>query len=616
MPINAADGYSAQFSQFVRFAEQEAKPTESKSIARLDQSGGSLATRTITAGTDDKAYAFRRSSESKEANNAVRDLFKDAVAEMFGGESRIPESVRKAMEMKDYGCGKPLTARRIMAVKAAVDAYNTAGAVDFFAKRSNDALAARFGYTQAEKLKINRVANLYMAACPGISEDLVLLEVMTPGRKANRLMEYGGRFLADAKSFSQGLKLLDDFATWHADLNSQVKITGHKTSLTAINQHGDLGSKPYGLERVVFEELASNRSISLSGTPEEVFGMKNNPAMRFFGRDFAAGRTFTFIQMTPEQRALFFRCTDLLLPITESGNAAAKSVGAPTVARLLRHFDELKRLQAKGQLTKETVWATCFQDARPHPPQGNPGVAIVSHMMNLDDQAKAHVNWTEEAPPTPEQFSRYSALNEFIAGKGYTFEEACDFAERGEEPPPPKLEVPFTTKLGAIADPQVTLSGLTLDLCRPGSYSRISDPTRAGLMPNPRFIVNIPGAQPLEFPAMSKSDSRYVAKMSTLSTRLQSLCGQAHPRQLNAVYCALSQSALMHLRKGIPALGIFCDEHSAVNYTLSRNDVSGAITVRYDSPSGCPITFNWSATINIDGHVTMTPIQLSDQPTP
>jgi hypothetical protein len=38
---------------------------------------------------------------------------------MFGSESRIPENVRKAMLLEDYGQGKPLTARRIMAVKQA-----------------------------------------------------------------------------------------------------------------------------------------------------------------------------------------------------------------------------------------------------------------------------------------------------------------------------------------------------------------------------------------------------------------------------------------------------------------------------------------------------------------
>lgn len=67
-----------------------------------------------------------RSGTDAEKNNETRRLFREAVAAMFGGEERIPESVKKAMLLKDYGTaenpsGKPLTARRIMAVKVAVD---------------------------------------------------------------------------------------------------------------------------------------------------------------------------------------------------------------------------------------------------------------------------------------------------------------------------------------------------------------------------------------------------------------------------------------------------------------------------------------------------------------
>ena len=42
-----------------------------------------------------------------------------------GGKAKIPASVRKAMLLGDYGHGKPLTARRIIAVKKAIDADGT-----------------------------------------------------------------------------------------------------------------------------------------------------------------------------------------------------------------------------------------------------------------------------------------------------------------------------------------------------------------------------------------------------------------------------------------------------------------------------------------------------------
>ena len=70
-----------------------------------------------------------RSTESRNANNAVRDLFKTTVIAMFGGQGKddvscIPEEIRTAMKLDDYeDKGKPLTARRIRAVKTAVDQY-------------------------------------------------------------------------------------------------------------------------------------------------------------------------------------------------------------------------------------------------------------------------------------------------------------------------------------------------------------------------------------------------------------------------------------------------------------------------------------------------------------
>ena len=75
---------------------------------------------TIAKGTGDKAYALTRSEASKIENNKVRAAFKDAVSSLFGGFDKIPKSVKDVMKLGDYGKGRPLTARRIEAVKTAV----------------------------------------------------------------------------------------------------------------------------------------------------------------------------------------------------------------------------------------------------------------------------------------------------------------------------------------------------------------------------------------------------------------------------------------------------------------------------------------------------------------
>lgn len=117
--------FNADFNRFVEFAT--AQHASGKAIAdavngKFDVGG--LA-RSVTVASGDKVGAWSRSQTAKDVNNVTRDIFHNAVVSMFGGESRIPASVLKAMEMKNFGgAGRPLTAKRIMAVKVAIDRYN------------------------------------------------------------------------------------------------------------------------------------------------------------------------------------------------------------------------------------------------------------------------------------------------------------------------------------------------------------------------------------------------------------------------------------------------------------------------------------------------------------
>lgn len=70
----------------------------------------------------DEVHKWLRTDAECDVNDRTRAIFRAAIANIFGGEDRIPASVKKAMLMGDYDHGKPLTARRIMAVKAAIDA--------------------------------------------------------------------------------------------------------------------------------------------------------------------------------------------------------------------------------------------------------------------------------------------------------------------------------------------------------------------------------------------------------------------------------------------------------------------------------------------------------------
>ena len=49
-------------------------------------------------------------------------------------------------------------------------------------------------------------------------------------------------------------------------------------------------------------------------------------------------------------------------------------------------------------------------------------------------------------------------------------------------------------------------------------------------------------------------------------------------------------------------------EHTPMTYTLSRNEETGAVTIRYSEPEGFPFKFHWETTVALDGTSTTTPV--------
>ncbi len=113
--------YTRLFRDFVNFAQERVNAGKEEAIAILkgQQSLGGRKMIAVTRSLTDEVHKWTRTTEEKGDNDATRTFFRQAIANMFGGESKIPESVKKAMRLSDYGYGKPLTARRIMAVKRA-----------------------------------------------------------------------------------------------------------------------------------------------------------------------------------------------------------------------------------------------------------------------------------------------------------------------------------------------------------------------------------------------------------------------------------------------------------------------------------------------------------------
>ena len=117
------NGYNDTFKAFVDFAQAKKAANDKTAVAHGSLGeDGALAGREIKAASTDWVHKRSRTDADVAANDRTRAIFKNAIIDMFGGESKIPAKVKKAMLMADYNCGKPLTARRILAVKAAIDA--------------------------------------------------------------------------------------------------------------------------------------------------------------------------------------------------------------------------------------------------------------------------------------------------------------------------------------------------------------------------------------------------------------------------------------------------------------------------------------------------------------
>lgn len=114
---NVQNAAAQTLRMFENFANGD-KQVSGKTIVRLTGDGPE---RTITPAKGDFVGNVGRSGATKEANEAARTAFRSAIADMFGGEDKIPQSVKTAMKLGDYGQGRPLTARRIRATFAAIE---------------------------------------------------------------------------------------------------------------------------------------------------------------------------------------------------------------------------------------------------------------------------------------------------------------------------------------------------------------------------------------------------------------------------------------------------------------------------------------------------------------
>ena len=120
-------GSVANYKMFHDFAMSD---VSDKTIANVGVDFDRNCKSIIPAINSDFIGNIGRSKDTKAANVRVRDLFRTMISDMFGGEDNIPSIVKDAMKLDDYGHGRPLTARRIRAVFAAIEVSTLWGNVE------------------------------------------------------------------------------------------------------------------------------------------------------------------------------------------------------------------------------------------------------------------------------------------------------------------------------------------------------------------------------------------------------------------------------------------------------------------------------------------------------
>ena len=632
-PIDIS-GYNKVFRSFVTFAEG-ALHTEkgAKSIANAQVLGGRTV-KIVATDADKTGFSggFHRTHTAEQANDTTRNLFLQSVIAMFGSEKNIPKTVMKALKTEDYYCGKPLTARRILAVSKAIDqtgiligraktAMKTASmglyAKAFAANKELMAQAKELGFTAGEAPKLAKAVFVASKAL-GVSEADALKKIGTPGSKENRLYEYGGRFLASATNFQHGLRLLDEFTKWYEDgkkwydshtkgLATDFSTADTKTKLNAGSAMFGNKLSARGLEAMIFEEIASDTRYSLSsGTPENLFGFANNPAARFFGRDFQATAFGTMANIPPEKRRVVFAAFDAFALMAGDQAEAQKMQKMQAVefkirnngihiARILKNFDAIEALFDAGRLTAKDVVKICYPEIK------KPGKNMLKVVNDFDDVIDDTVE--RELGDAANRSIRATMQN-----TGCTLDEAISAYKEGRSIPFAKYATGYSFALYEYnAGGHGQVSG---DLTRGYNYSKC-DANGEGMLDQPLL-----GQEDLHYGVKFGDGTTFKVSgatelkgnAQTVADKIVALCGKAHAKQANIVLYNLTQSANGQLNHGLVAQGVYSSEHAVVNYEVTRDDKTGAVTVRTYSPEALPVKFEWKTTVDVNGNCVSTPM--------
>ena len=199
-----------------------------------------------------------------------------------------------------------------------------------------------------------------------------------------------------------------------------------------------------------------------------------------------------------------------------------------------------------------------------------------------------------------------------LESTGATYREVADAVAHGRKLPafPYYSDVQFSMQ-EASSVAACGIATMNRDICRHENYTATKDDQSRALIPaeSQSWKFSFPDGERLETSNAKQDDIPRVGE------KIRQLWGEVHPKQIGSVAFMLAQGGMgVMLEQPLAKYGITTTEHSPVDFTLSRNAETGAVTITYTSPKELPVKFSWTATVAVDGTVTKTPMVVEAPP--
>ncbi|MBP5787136.1 MAG: hypothetical protein J6Y19_04920, partial [Kiritimatiellae bacterium] len=455
--------------------------------------------------------------------------------------------------------------------------------------------ATAMGYAPDELGKLEKVADLYQRAT-GCDKAAAQKAALDPKSDARRLMDYGGIFTADAKSFAKGLALIQSFGAWYDDFlqSDEGKKGAVLTKDTKL-----------AVEKFAFEEISANPKLSLDEPdPAKLFHPSRNEAVKFIHENAMQSVSITMANMAPEKRSLVYALNNAL----DRTNPDDEHWPLPNtlLARVMKDPAKAAELVHSGNLTRQKIFETFMPDllkaGLSHTSTNTEISTAMSNLLNYTDEQEEAV--AQGDMDLGRQITMKSVMTiDMVNRSGESIQTCMKAAQAGKKLPaaPGMLEI-----TSGVAD----ATGFT----DAGQKQFLGDINRPKAPMNPKTQQQLITEENNVFrfkignqEMIASKDPNPDNKHNTdIAGTIANFCNEkVHPRLASGVFFALSQSGLMPLT-AITGHDYACNEHGAVTFTLSKDAQTGAVTIDYSEPEGSPVKFHWSTTIDIDGNVTST----------